>query len=547
MGKQEWRLPVSEHDRDVIIEDVVRRVVEEKVREAERAGDAAALEHVINDVLYHEKLRARSAGDSHDMQREMAFLSSTTRRLSQADFAGKRVMLEKLTRHYADDIAGHFSPRIFDFSTRLLPVGLEAVFSASSPAFLFNSSPNISDLQSRIVIRGDIERIKELARLGTIVVTPTHCSNMDSLVVGWALNDVGLPPLNYGAGKNLFVNKILAFFMNGLGAYKVDRRIKHELYKDTLKMYSLALLEDGRHSLFFPGGTRSRSGALEKKLKMGLLGTGLSAYVNNLINEKPKPNIYYVPLTINYAIVLEAETLIDDYLKEVGKSRYIIVDDEFSKPAKIIKLLTNLLNMESSMSLQFGEPMDPLGNLVDEDGVSLDSKGRKLDIRKYVTGADGNVRHDAARDMEYTRELAEGIVASFHRNAVVLSTHVAGFALFEMLKAANPGIDLYRLLRFEGEGRLISVADAVAGIERVISRLLELNAAGKVKLGGSVRPGECGREVLYKAMNFFGMYHTKPVVVRKGDSVKLVDLNLLYYYHNRLTGWGLEELFRGDD
>jgi hypothetical protein len=41
--------------------------------------------------------------------------------------------------------------------------------------------------------------------------------------------------------------------------------------------------------------------------------------------------VYFVPTTINYALVLEAETLVEDWLKEKGRARYIIEDDEFSQ------------------------------------------------------------------------------------------------------------------------------------------------------------------------------------------------------------------------
>ena len=68
----------------------------------------------------------------------------------------------------------------------------------------------------------------------------------------------GLPPTTYGAGKNLFSNPFISFFMRNLGAYRVDRRLRFELYKDVLKEYSTVLLEHGYHSLFFPGGTRCR-------------------------------------------------------------------------------------------------------------------------------------------------------------------------------------------------------------------------------------------------------------------------------------------------
>src|SRR5207237_3189672 len=127
---------------------------------------------------------------------------------------------------------------------------------------------------------GQVADLARLARTGTLILTPTHLSNLDSIAIGFALERTGLPPCTYGAGKNLFTNPLLAFFMRNLGAYRVDRRIKHDLYKDTLKAYSSVLLEHGYHSLFFPGGTRSRSGGLESRLKLGLLGTGLEATVN---------------------------------------------------------------------------------------------------------------------------------------------------------------------------------------------------------------------------------------------------------------------------
>jgi glycerol-3-phosphate O-acyltransferase len=41
------------------------------------------------------------------------------------------------------------------------------------------------------------------------------------------------------------------------------------------------MIERGYHSLFFPGGTRSRSGMVEKRLKLGLAGTGVEAFARN--------------------------------------------------------------------------------------------------------------------------------------------------------------------------------------------------------------------------------------------------------------------------
>lgn len=56
----------------------------------------------------------------------------------------------------------------------------------------------------------------------TMIYVPTHLSNLDSPVFAYALESAGLPPVTYGAGKNLFTNPVLSFFMRNLGAYRVD-------------------------------------------------------------------------------------------------------------------------------------------------------------------------------------------------------------------------------------------------------------------------------------------------------------------------------------
>src|SRR6202022_4555136 len=123
---------------------------------------------------------------------------------------------------------------------------------------------------------------------------------------------MSLPPFAYGAGLNLFSNPVLSFFMSRLGSYTVDRQKTNSIYKQTLKNYSTRILREGIHSIFFPGGGRSRSGAIESKVKLGLLGTGLEAQIENLKSGKPNPKIFVVPMDMSYHFVLEAGSLIED-------------------------------------------------------------------------------------------------------------------------------------------------------------------------------------------------------------------------------------------
>ena len=170
---------------------------------------------------------------------------------------------------YSREIHTHFSNRTYSIAEKLLPGALTRVLTASQPMQLFGAD---FDPASRIQVQGDVSTIKHLAKNHTLVFTPTQLSNLDSPLIGYGLSSVGLPPVLYGAGLNLFSNPLMAFFMSRLGAYTVDRRKKNKLYKDVLKDYSTETLSKGYHSLFYPGGTRSRTGKLETSLKKGLWG-----------------------------------------------------------------------------------------------------------------------------------------------------------------------------------------------------------------------------------------------------------------------------------
>ena len=66
----------------------------------------------------------------------------------------------------------------------------------------------------KMKITGPIEKIQALSKTHTIVLLPTHFSNLDSLVVGWAIQTIGLPAFNYGAGLNLLNVRFFAHFIS---------------------------------------------------------------------------------------------------------------------------------------------------------------------------------------------------------------------------------------------------------------------------------------------------------------------------------------------
>ena len=533
-------------DRERIQVEVVSRIVEEHTRRASTAPEGY-LETLVNDTLYYERQRLEKEHDRRKVRDDVTFYDGALRRMSHASERDLRQLVEEMARRFVAEVVGNFNERVYRFSTSVIPPGLWALLNAMSPKRLLSPEGIRHGLASHLVVQGEVDHARSLLDRGTLVVVPTHSSNLDSILLGYATYLIGMPPLTYGAGLNLFTNPLISFFMKNLGAYKVDRKKQCRLYKDVLKQYATCSLEMGYNNLFFPGGTRSRSGEVERKLKKGLLGTTITAYVNNLLAGKARPNLYIVPCTLSYMLVLEGETLIDDHLKEVGKSRYIIEDDEFSRPRKIIKFLSNLMSLDAKILITYSKPLDIFGNQVDIEGRSVDTHGRPVETRRYVT-RDDVPYHDPQRDAEYTRETAQAIVQSFLGDNVILSTHLVAYAVFHLLRRHNPGVDLYRLLRTGGEVASFAMQEVHREVDLVLETLRAGDGDGRQPRFDRLLEGSDTQAIVAEALRAFSLYHSRPAAVRRGDRVFHEDRNLLLYYGNRLRGYDLGrrlELVRG--
>ncbi len=510
-------------ERADIVDEVVRRIME-------RYQGEESAELALNDAAYHEILRLE-ADKSEGAKRRLDYWRGILRRVGRMSVEGKHETLREIALGMAKDVAGTFAPRVYHFASRFIPGVLTAAMNPSN--ILQNVLQNVvggGKLEGLVTSEGPIDKIRHVSKRGTVVLVPTHSSNLDSIAIGWVLYREGLSPVVYGAGKNLFTNPIISFFMHNLGAYRVDRRVKAGLYKEILKAYSSVVIERGYHSLFFPGGTRSRSGTLESHLKLGLAGTGVEAFARNRARGIDRP-VYFVPATINYALVLEAETLIEDYLKEEGRARYIIEDDEFSRIERWIAFFQKFRGLESVCTIRFGEPLDPFGNPVDEQGRSLAPDGRVIDPSTYVTRR-GTPSVDARRDAAYTRALGKVLAEAYQRETVVMPTQLVAHVVFRRIARVTPGLDLFARLRHRGIA--IPIEELQAEIGQTRDRLLALEAQGRVHVSSFVRR-HSPAEILDGVLTTWSGYHSTRQVARvQNGSLIAEDPNLLLFYQNRL-------------
>ncbi len=450
-------------------------------------------------------------------------------------------ILYRIVSRYANEIAGNFKPNSYRVTREIVKFWFGRLLNGARVKKFGAIFRREYTLRDKIQIVGKAKQLRNLARIGTVIMVPTHFSNMDSVLIGWVIHSLGLPAFIYGAGLNLFNIKIFAYFMNSLGAYKVDRRKKNLPYLETLKLYSTLAIQKGAHSLFFPGGTRSRSGTIEKQLKLGLLSSTIEAQRNIFLEAKegePTRKIFIVPVTLNYHFVLEAPDLIDDYLSVKGQDKYLPEQDKYGS-WQLIQFLFKFFTKGSNISVSIGPGLDVLGNTVDDEGNSLDSAGRIIDPRDYFVSG-GKITIDKQREDEYTRMLSQRIVGEYHRINRVFASHLVAFVAFEMWQRKHPKLDLFGLLRLPEEGEELPYEEFRETCKRVRKQIYRLKKEGKVNHATHLK-GKIDLVIRHGLENV-GIFHLRrPLLLNKEGNVITKDFNTLFYYHNRLTGYDLEK------
>jgi glycerol-3-phosphate O-acyltransferase len=538
----EWPIYRLSQDREGFVQEIVDTSTEQLTQRNKNN-----LEDLLLKTIYAEKTRLKEAPWKVDPPDEPTFWGKVAKRLikksldkdgEEADKSNAE-LLEKIVRRYAQEIVGTFNIPVFRFAQRFLTALFNRLFNAAVDRSIRSLWRGRKQLYDRIKVSGEIEKARSLFEHGTVIVVPTHFSNLDSILVGYVMDQVmGMPSFSYGAGLNLYNSGPAAYFMNRLGAYRVDRRKKNAIYLHTLKVMSFLSIKRGVNSLFFPGGTRSRSGELETDLKLGLLGTAVEAQRALCAEGSPK-KVFIVPMIIGYNFVLEAPFLIEEHLKITGKENYIRLRDDGTSIRSWISFFWRFFSTVNDIHITMGKPMDVIGNFVDAQGNSLDRHGRMVEVTDYFRTASGVINSDRQREEEYTKILAQRVVERYHKDNVVLASHLLSFAVFEILVHKHPKLDLYGILRLPNDDYAFPADEVEYVIAQMQVKLFSLAEQGRITLSEEVSGSAVS--VIQTGLKTLGTFHKKTVLrLTPESSLVSDDFRTLYYYHNRLMHYDLE-------
>lgn len=537
----EWPITKFSKDKDAFIERLGEYTFN-RIKHQQQLD----VNEVLDTTVFLENKRTsknRWKVDPADEKVYWSKIRDVIRKASQAENKEAELdkVLKKIINRYAVELVGSFNPRTFKFARKFLKSFFARLYNERRFFKIRNRYGTYDQLLSKIKVYGHIEELRTLFNKGTVVVVPTHYSNLDSILIGYAVDSVvGVPAFIYGAGLNLYNTEIIAYYMNRLGTYRVDRRKKNRVYIETLKSMNTLSLIEGVNNLFFPGGTRSRSGATEQQLKLGLLNSVVESQ-RHCIQHNIDQKIYIVPLITSYPTVLDAGSLIHDYLRGFGKEKYNSPRKKSSMRKIFFNYLKKTRNTDTYMAMNFGKPIDVFGNALNMDGESLDANGNVIDLAHYFEGLDGT-ETKVQREYIYTKKLAKTLVHSFKSGKIVLPSNMVAFAALRLIMKQNEETDIFSLLRYPTAQIKLDVQTLQSGVALLFDKLKSMHEQKELVLFEEMP--DTIAEIVKEGIKHLGVYHIQSALKEISSSLLGTEsLDLLYFYHNQINGYGLEAWF----
>jgi len=250
-------------------------------------------------------------------------LRATLHRIAREQERRKEVVLRQASR-YLREIAATHSPFVIDLAASLIRL-------------LYS--------QGYRQLRFDPRQLEGIAGLGQrhpLVFLPSHKSNLDHLVLQYALHACGLPPNHTAGGINMNFFPVGPLVRRS-GVFFIRRSFRdNPVYKCVLRAYIDYLVEKRFSLEWYVEGGRSRSGKLLPP-RFGLLG-----YVVDAWRRGRSEDVYLIPVSIAY-----------DQISDVGD--YAVEQKGGAKETEsfgwFVGVVRRLRRRYGDIHLRFGQPL----------------------------------------------------------------------------------------------------------------------------------------------------------------------------------------------
>ncbi len=319
-------------------------------------------------------------------------------------------------RSYADEIAADFSVSVIRFMEQVVAWIRRRVFN-----------------EVRVY---HFDRMRELSHDKAVILTPSHRSHLDYLIMTESVYLNGMAPPHIAAGINMNFWPV-GILLRKAGAFYLRRSFGgNRLYTAVFRAYIDVLLTRGYSLEFYPEGGRSRTGRLLKP-KTGMLSMVVKSYLSN-----PGQPVLLAPIFIGYDKVVEVST----YYKELG--------GKAKKSESTLGMLRGarraMREKTGGIYVSFGVPLD-LGSFIDEKVPGW---------RDTAISVSGDAQPDWLPSV--VKQLAEEVMYRINRTAVLNPTGLVASILLATPQKALAEDELLEQIR-----RLIRILKAAPYSEDV--------------------------------------------------------------------------------
>jgi glycerol-3-phosphate O-acyltransferase len=190
--------------------------------------------------------------------------------------------------------------------------------------------------------REQLNGISRLSQRHPVVFLPTHKSNLDHLVLQYALHENGLPPNHTAGGINMNFFPVGPLVRRS-GVFFIRRTFKDQpIYKHVLRSYIDYLIEKRFSLEWYIEGGRSRSGKLLPP-RFGLL-----AYVVDAYRRAKSEDVFLIPVSIAY-------DQIQDVASYAAEQRGAAKQQE--SLSWFVGVIRNMRARYGEIHIRFGEPL----------------------------------------------------------------------------------------------------------------------------------------------------------------------------------------------
>ena len=177
------------------------------------------------------------------------------------------------------------------------------------------------------------------------------------------------------------------------------------------------------------------------------------------------------------------------------------------------------------MAVSFGNPLDIYGNILDNEGNPINNNGLSIEKNNKT---------------EILNTLSEKIINELMAGTVVFSSLILSFISFEIIRKKFRKMEIQNIIDLPEDELTINTIFFKTKYKVVLEYIKNISEKKKLKISDELLLS-IDDQIKIGCKNL-GLYHAIRPLEFKKDKIIIKNIKMLFYYRNRLDGFGIEKV-----